>query len=301
MKVFITGATGFVGKYITREVHMLGHEILASTLVNDNMGETTKNIQWFYGDLADLNSLKPVLMSFNPDVVIHLAWQGIPDYSFERSRNNLIHSLDLLSFVLGLGSCRKILVSGSCFELNRLKGECTETEIGNPKDYFTWAKHTLRSWLEVICAKEKIDLGWVRVFYVYGPRQRQESLIPSILTRLQSERLPQLRTPQNANDFVFVEDVAEAFSNAVSNELPSNIYNLGSGSSTPVQEICRMAEQIILGTDSLTRQLEEKTQESTCNVDFWADCSNAKKYLEWEPTTSLEEGVEKTWKWFAAR
>ena len=154
-----------------------------------------------------------------------------------------------------------------------------DTEIGTPKDDFTWAKHTLRSWLEVICAKEKIDLGWMRIFYVYGPRQRKESLIPSILTHLQNGKLPDLRTPQNANDFVFVDDVAKAFSNVVSNEFPSGIYNLGSGSSTPVKEICRLAEQIVLGTDSLTLQMEEKTQETFCNVDFWADCSNAKKYL----------------------
>jgi len=153
----------------------------------------------------------------------------------------------------------------------------------------------------VTCAKGKIDLAWMRVFYVYGPRQRQESLIPSILTHLQSGRLPELHTPQNANDFVFVDDVAEAFSNAVSNKLPSGIYNLGSGSSTPVQEICRKAEQMVLGTDSLTRQLKEKTQESFCNVDFWADCSNAKKSLDWVPTTDLSVGIEKTWKWLTAK
>ena len=114
-------------------------------------------------------------------------------------------------------------------------------------------------------------------------------------------RLPDLRTPQNANDFVFVDDVAKAFSNAVSNEFPSGIYNLGSGGSTPVQEICRIAEQIVLGTDSLTRQLEENTQESFCNVDFWADCSNAKKSLDWDPTTDLSVGIEKTWKWLTAK
>jgi nucleoside-diphosphate-sugar epimerase len=300
MRVLVTGASGFIGLPVVRCLEQQGQKVLALSR-NVSNEQLASSSNWLKADLSLPETYHGAIQTFAPEVLIHLAWQGIPDFSFETSRMNLNHSLDLLSFVVGLGSCKKILVSGSCYELNRLKGNCTETEKGTPKDDFTWAKHTLRSWLEVICAKEKIDLGWVRVFYVYGPRQRQESLIPSILTRLQSERLPQLRTPQNANDFVFVEDVAEAFSNAVSNELPSNIYNLGSGSSTPVQEICRMAEQIVLGTDSLTRQLEEKTLESTCNVDFWADCSNAKKYLEWEPTTSLEEGVEKTWKWFAAR
>ena len=300
MRILVTGASGFIGLSVVQCLEQQGQNVLALSRSISNE-PTTALVNWLKADLTSPATYQVAIKEFAPQVVIHLAWQGIPDFSFERSRNNLNHSLDLLSFAVGLGSCRKILVSGSCFELNRLKGECTETEIGTPKDNFTWTKHSLRSWLELICAKEKIDLGWMRIFYVYGPRQRQESLIPSILTHLQNGKLPDLRTPQNANDFVFVDDVAKGFSNAVSNEFPSGIYNLGSGGSTPVKEICRIAEQIVLGTDSLTRQLEEKTQESFCNVDFWADCSNAKKSLDWVPTTDLSVGIEKTWKWITAK
>jgi len=300
VRILVTGASGFIGLSVVQCLEQQGQNVLALSRSISNE-PTTALVNWLKADLTSPATYQVAIKEFAPQVVIHLAWQGIPDFSFERSRNNLNHSLDLLSFAVGLGSCRKILVSGSCFELNRLKGECAETEIGNPKDNFTWTKHALRSWLEVICAKEKIDLGWMRVFYVYGPRQRQESLIPSILTHLQNGRLPDLRIPQNANDFVFVDDVAKGFSNAVSNEFPSGIYNLGSGGSTPVKEICRIAEQIVLGTDSLTRQLEEKTQESFSNVDFWADCSNTKKSLDWVPTTDLSVGIEKTWKWITAK
>ena len=300
MRVLFTGATGFIGLPIVQCLVKQGDSVLALSRSEPTMA-LASSVKWLQADLASPATYQVAIKEFAPQVVIHLAWQGIPDFSFERSRNNLNHSLDLLSFAVGLGSCRKILVSGSCFELNRLKGECTETEIGTPKDNFTWTKHSLRSWLELICAKEKIDLGWMRIFYVYGPRQRQESLIPSILTHLQNGKLPDLRTPQNANDFVFVDDVAKGFSNAVSIKFPSGIYNLGSGGSTPVKEICRLAEQIVLGTDSLTRQLEEKTLESYCNVDFWADCSNAKESLDWVPTTDLRVGIEKTWKWITAK
>ena len=88
--------------------------------------------------------------------------------------------------------------------------------------------------------------GWMRTFYAYGPRQRSTSLVPSILNSLQEGKLPQLRTPLNANDFVYVDDVAEAFSKAVSRDIPSGIYHLGSGVSTPVLEVCRMADRIWL-------------------------------------------------------
>jgi UDP-glucose 4-epimerase len=300
LRILVTGASGFIGLRIVRCLEQQGQTVLALSRkeTNESLGSS---VNWLKADLSSPETYQGAIQTFAPEVVLHLAWQGIPDFSFETSRNNLNHSLDLLSFVIGLDSCRKILVSGSCFEFNRFNGECPEKEKGTPKDNFTWAKHSLHSWLEVACTENEIDLGWMRIYYVYGPRQRQESLIPSILTHLQSERLPEFRTPHNANDFVFVDDVAKAFSNAVSNEFPSGIYNLGSGGSTPVKEICRMAEQIVLGTDSLTRQMEEKTQESFCNIDFWADCSNAKKFLNWAATTDLSSGIEKTWKWLSTK
>jgi UDP-glucose 4-epimerase len=296
VRVLVTGASGFIGLPVVQRLEKQGHTVLAFSR-NISKEPATFSVNWFKADLSSPETHQSAIQAYKPEVVIHLAWQGIPDFSFETSRNNLNYSLDLLSFVTGLGSCKKILVSGSCFELNRLKGECTETEIGTPKDYFTWAKHSLHSWLEVICAKQKIDLGWMRAFYVYGPRQRKESLIPSILTHLQNGRLPDLRTPQNANDFVFVDDVAKGFSNAVSNEFPSGIYNLGSGFSTSILEICRQAEKIVLGTDSLTCELEEMTQESVTNIDFWADYSNAKHFLGYLPETSLSDGINKSWHW----
>jgi UDP-glucose 4-epimerase len=295
VRVLVTGASGFIGLPVVLNLQQQGHNVLA--LSRNIPKVNTSSVSWLKSNFSLHETYESTVRTFAPEAVIHLAWQGIPDFSFETSRNNLNNSLNLLSFVIGLGSCKKILVSGSCFELNRLKGACPETEIGTPKDDFTWAKHTLRLWLVVACAKNEIELCWMRIFYVYGPRQRPESLIPSIIMHLKNGKLPELRTPKNANDFVFVDDVARAFSNALSKLLPSAIYNIGSGFSIPVLEICRQAEYILLGSDSLTSELEEKTQESVCDVDFWADCSNSKKSLGWAPTTNLNEGINKTREW----
>ena len=298
MRILVTGASGFIGLPVVQNLQQQGHNVLA--LSRNIPKETASSVSWLKADFSQPENYENYIQKFAPETVIHLAWQGIPDFSFETSLNNLNHSLNLLSFVTGLDTCKKILVSGSCFELNRLKGACPETEIGTPKDDFTWAKHTLHSWLEVGCAKKEIELCWLRIFYVYGPRQRTESLIPSILTHLQNGELPELRTPKNANDFVFVQDVARAFSNAVSKPIPSAIYHIGAGVSTSVLEICRKAEQIVLGSDSLTCELEKKTKESVCDVDFWADYSNAEKYFDYLPETSLLEGIDKTWQWLTS-
>jgi nucleoside-diphosphate-sugar epimerase len=296
MRVLVTGASGFIGLPVVRHLEQQGHTVLAlsRTVTYES---SVSSVKWLKADLSSTETYQNQVQDFYPEALVHLAWQGIPDFSFETSRRNLNQSLALLSYVIGLGSCRKILVSGSCFEQNRLNGVCSEAEKGTPKDDFTWAKHALHSWLEVSCAKKEIEMGWLRVFYVYGPRQRQSSLIPIILTHLKNGKLPELRTPQNANDFVYVEDVAKAFSDTVSKPTPSGIYNLGSGFSTSVLEICRQAEKIVLGSDSLTCELEEKTLESVSNVNFWADYSNAKQFLGYFPETSLSDGINKTWNW----
>ena len=294
MRVLITGATGFIGLPLTLRLVDQGHKILA---LSRKPFKLERSISWLNSDLSSHLTYQEEIRSFKPEVLIHLAWQDIPDFSFEKSKNNLNNSLNFLSFIIGLGSCKKIIVSGSCFELNKLHGECLESEAGKPRDNFTWAKHSLRMWLEIECKKENIQLGWMRIFYVYGPRQRTQSLVPSILTNLKNGKLPHISSPKNSNDFVFIEDVIDAFSNATLSQFPSGIYNLGSGISTSILEICRIAEKIVTGKDLLSQKLKGDEVDTSLTVDFWANSTRAKKYLNWQSSTNIEEGIKKTWLW----
>jgi len=294
MRVLITGATGFIGLPLTLRLVEQGHKILA---LSRKPFKLNRSVSWLNSDLSSPLTYEEEIRSFKPEVLIHLAWQDIPDFSFEKSKNNLNNSLNFLSFIINLGSCKKIIVSGSCFELNKLYGECLESEAGKPRDNFTWAKHSLRMWLEIACKKECIHLGWMRIFYVYGPRQRTQSLIPSILTNLKDGRLPHIATPKNCNDFVFIEDVIDAFSNATLCHYPSGIYNLGTGVSTSILKVCRIAEKIVTGKDILSQRLNEEIVDTSKSIDFWANYHKAEKHLDWQPTTNIEEGIKKTWLW----
>ncbi len=295
MRVLLTGASGFIGVPLLKKLSQEGHQVLA--LSRSIPTKRENSIEWLGCDLSSPESYANKVKEFSPEVLIHLAWQDIPNFSLEKSRINLDQSLDFISFVIGLATCKKIIVSGSCFELNQLQGECSEATQGEVRDHFTWAKHALYSWLRMMCKQKDIQLLWMRIFYVYGPRQRPESLIPSILTNLKQGKLPELRTPKNANDFIYVDDIADAFSKAVSVNNNSMIYNLGAGVSTSVLEVCRIAEKIVLGTETLTQKMDSRSKDTSCDVDFWADFTQSKKYLDWQPTTSLVDGIEKTWQW----
>ena len=295
MKVLITGASGFLGRPIAKNLSKLGLEVLAisrSIPSNSNMGQ----INWLQADLSSKNSYQTKVNQFAPEIVIHLAWQDIPDFSIKKSKLNLDQSLDFIHFISSLKSCKKILFSGSCLEYDDAKGECIENKIiKSSKNHFTLAKNTLRKKAEIICKSKSISFAWFRIFYVYGPGQRSESLLPSILNKLKEAILPEITSPFNSNDYIYIDDVVNAFVKATLNELPSGIFNLGSGFSTSAIQVCRYAEKIVLNSSFLSDELEEKNNHKLSDVNFWASIIITKKQLEWAPKTSLIDGINKTW------
>lgn len=292
MRVLITGATGFVGGHVVGQIRAGGHDILALTLKKDANESNPEHIQWLYGDLGDIMSLKPAIRSFNPEAVIHLAWQGIPDYSEAISIINLNNSIQLFDLIVEETNCKKIIAAGSCFEYGKNKGVCKESDPIQLKSFFSWAKHSLYQYLLLKCEQKGVDLIWFRIFYVYGPGQRKESLIPMLVRSFKEKIDPGIKNPFDANDFVYVGDVAEAFLQAVSKSLPSGIYNIGSGQSTRVIDICKIIEKKILSGTEITKRIRKNIKHEQ-KESFWADISKSQKLLDWKFKTTLEDGIAK--------
>ena len=144
--------------------------------------------------------------------------------------------------------------------ITNLFGECVENNNTRPKDYFTWSKLSLLEYLLLKSKEHGVSLAWFRLFYVYGANQRQGSLFPTLYRSLTENKVPSLNTPKNANDFIYVEDVAAAFEIALHSEFDSGIYNLGTGSSTSVTDFCKTLEIIMNDNYLLTSSLIEKTK-----------------------------------------
>lgn len=293
MKLLITGANGFIGKsFLNKIIATKEFEVLS--LVRSHSSKQLENHEEHICDLNDEKSYLDRINDFKPQIVIHLAWEGIPDFSVQRSIGNLKSALTFFESVFNLKSCTKLLVTGTCWEYNKATGICSEEDICNSKDYFTWAKLTLLDYLRKRTTELDITFGWFRIFYAFGPGQRNASIIPTLIKSVRENTVPDVRNPKNANDFIYVDDISEAFINFIRINGLSGIYNLGSGRTISILDLFKTIEMNLTGASSLSHQLQIRSKDAIKTVDFSADIKKSKELLNWNPGTSIEEAITNT-------
>lgn len=287
--VLLTGASGFIGTHVRKALYEAGYHIVS--LVRTPGLNPYPEEQFLSGALAEAAALERSLSGTPIDACVHLAWEGIPDYSSGSSMKNLEYGFQVLRLCERLG-IKKLVVSGSCWEYAEPFGMVSENAPLSYENAFKTAKNTLHAMAEVFCRENGIACRWLRFFYVYGEGQRPGSLIPYVVRELKGGTQPVLGGAFNQNDFVHVSDVAQAVCKSLKSMemgLSCETYNIGSGQAVRVLDVLAFVAQI-LRTDVDLTLYEPPTGHPTA---FWADIRAAEKRLHWKPCVSLEEGLER--------
>ena len=290
MRIFITGSTGFVGRHVSRLLAERGHELMLLVRGGEAYSEL-EHVSPVRGDLSNMEEWKGELADFAPDAAVHLAWEGLPDYSEEMCRRNLEYGINLFEVAAGAG-CKCILSIGSCWEYKDRGGVLGEESLLELSRYFGAAKNSLRASGEEICREYGISFYWPRLFYVYGPGQRNTSLVPHIIESFQNGVEPAIKSPGNRNDFIYVKDVAEAIACLIETRPGNVVYNVGSGRSTSVGDVIAevrdiMGVQFGVAGSRVGSAISE-------GEDFWADISRMEHDCEWRPGYGLTGGLKET-------
>ena len=294
MRIFLTGGTGFIGRYVLKHLEKEGYNILLLTRASkENISSIikSKKVDIVSGNLSDINKWKDKLIQFKPEVTIHLAWEGIPDYGVKASIKNLKYGLDLFEELAEI-ECKKIICTGSCWEYGQNQGEISEDLPVKSSNAFTTAKNALHCLGREIVKENNMQLIWTRLFYVYGPGQRENSLIPYIIKCVKEGKELKIKTPSARNDFIYVDDVARAIVAILENCNQSTVYNIGSGYSTSIQDIINIVYSELNFQHKSKDDLSNS--EKICYDNFWADISKIKKEIGWEPKLTISDALQRT-------
>lgn len=281
MKIFITGSTGFIGKHLIERLIGGGHKALALTRTE----QKKEGVQYIRGDLQGSKEWEGNLKKFGPEAIVHLAWEGIPNTAKELAEKNFQAGLDLIKIAKEVG-CTVFLGIGSSLEYGGLEGRVQEEDAGIPPNPLYVAKTKLYQEGEKKAESLGMKFIWTRPFYVYGPGQREDSLLPHLITAYKKGEHPEIKNPDGANDFIYVKDVADAIALLLEKNAPQGAYNIGSGHPTSVREM------VGITVKALGIPMPELPPPKRSPNVFFADITKIEKAVGWKPRTSLEKGVK---------
>lgn len=181
MKILVTGASGFVGRHLVRELLARGHEVTAVGRDASRLGtlDWRDRVKFVAADVHQRIE-DPAALFGAADAVAHLSWPGLPHYKeLFHFEENLPRDYAFLKSLVAAGYSR-LLVSGTCLECGMESGCLAEDAPTAPDNPYALAKDALHKMLESLRKRQPFILQWARLFYMYGEGQNPNALLAQL-------------------------------------------------------------------------------------------------------------------------
>lgn len=237
MKIAVTGASGFVGRYVLTDLARRPIDTIAVTRDAARTAEWPKSVQVMEMDIGH-----PSRDTFDrlgrPDALIHLAWDGLPNYqSLHHFETELPRQYRFLKTMVETG-LPGLLVAGTCFEYGMRSGCLSEDLPTQPSNPYGYAKDALRRQLEFLRSAHPFTLTWARLFYVYGEGQASGSLYAQLKEALsRGNRSFNMSGGDQLRDYLPIGEVARLIVELAVRRCDAGIVNLCSGMPISVRRL----------------------------------------------------------------
>ena len=240
MKVLVTGATGFIGNYVVQELLKNDCSVIASSTTMDkaSRAEWFDKVSYIPFNLENFDDSIDYYRFFDsPDLVIHLAWEGLPNYKSPfHEETNLPRHTSFLANLISNG-LKDLAVTGTCFEYGMQEGSLTEDMPALPGNPYGRAKNNLRIYLENLQEQYAFSFKWIRLFYMYGKGQNPNSLLSQLENALaRGADTFNMSGGEQVRDYLPVEKVAENIVSIALQQRISGIINNSSGHPVTVKD-----------------------------------------------------------------
>jgi nucleoside-diphosphate-sugar epimerase len=224
--------------------------------------------------------------------LIHFAWIATPGVCWESEENLrwIKASQYLLQVFKEHGGVRAV-VAGSCAEYDWNFGVCSESSTPLcPATLYGRSKKALYEFMKGL----DISWAWGRIFHLYGPHEPSKKLVASVILSLIEGKMARCSHGKQIRDYLHVQDVADAFA-ALLDSRVQDAVNIASGLPVTLETLCQLIgekmgvpERIMLG--AISPALSDPSI-------LTADVGRLFNELQWKPTLTLDEGIDKTIEW----
>ncbi len=244
MKIAITGASGFIGEHILAELahYPIGIirypiEVIATTRDKSKLADVSENVHVVELDIANPQP-DDYERLHKPDVVIHLAWEGLLDYkSLHHFEVEMPRQYKFLQGLVRAG-LPSLVVTGTCFEYGMQSGELLENTKVMPCIPYAYAKDALRQQLEFLQTKHPFALTWARIFYIYGEGQSGGSIYSQLKDAVaQGKTEFNMTSGEQLRDYLHIDEVASILVNLAIRQKNFGIVNVCSGKPRSIRNI----------------------------------------------------------------
>jgi UDP-glucose 4-epimerase len=286
-RLLVTGASGFIGTRLCRRAVKEG--AIVHALSRRAQGEAGE-VRWERGDLTDEAVARDLVRRVQPDVVLHLASEVGGGRDLElvlpMLRSNLVATVNVMVACAEVG-CARVVLAGSM----------EEPDLGDP-DAIAQSPYAVAKWGALAYARHlhalhELPVVHLRVFMVYGPGQLDlRKLVPYVTVSLLRGETPKLSSGARAVDWVYVDDVVDAFLRAaVAPGLDGRSLDVGSGELVTARALVVRLRELVGGdVEPAFGTIADRPLERVRAADPLA----AAEAMGWRPQMRLEEGLART-------
>lgn len=302
MKCLVTGAAGFIGSHLSEELIRQGHAVEGLDCFTDYYAKRIKlanlaglrrtdAFEFVEGDLSKMNFSR---LLRGVECVFHLAAQAGVRSSWGKSfssyvRDNVVATQRLLEAAQGNSIKKFVYASSSSIYGDSESLPTREDATPKPVSPYGVTKLTGEGLCYVYNRNLSVPTVVLRYFTVYGPRQRPDMAFNKFIARIAAgKEIEVYGDGEQTRDFTFVADTVAATILAL-RATPGAVYNVGTGSSTSVNEVISTIESI-LGKKAKVRRKEQAAGDVRATS---ADIDLITRELRYHPRTSLVEGLKK--------